>query len=134
MMEKHDWSCGHVAGSVCAECYQALARRANKLAEQVFESQRAAARSRPTARRDRAGEQMTDDEERRIIEFVRRGKVAQQAVDDALDVHAVGRYMRLANAGAVIRLKEKIAIGAPLSPDEITFVLSCINIATRSSG
>jgi hypothetical protein len=32
-----EWSCGHVAGAMCAECYRLLARRAYKLAERVFE-------------------------------------------------------------------------------------------------
>jgi len=29
-----EWTCGHVAGAVCAECFQELARRANQLAEE----------------------------------------------------------------------------------------------------
>ena len=29
-----EWSCGHVAGAVCAECYRQLAQRANELAEE----------------------------------------------------------------------------------------------------
>jgi hypothetical protein len=32
MNQKLEWSCGHVAGSMCAECYSELAGKANKLA------------------------------------------------------------------------------------------------------
>lgn len=28
-----DWTCGHTAGAVCAECYRLLAEKAHKLAE-----------------------------------------------------------------------------------------------------
>jgi hypothetical protein len=28
-----EWTCGHVGGAVCAECYQRLVRKANELAE-----------------------------------------------------------------------------------------------------
>jgi hypothetical protein len=30
-----EWTCGHVGGAVCAECYRILARRAHELAEEV---------------------------------------------------------------------------------------------------
>ena len=30
-----EWSCGHVAGSVCAECYRQLPAKAHALAEEV---------------------------------------------------------------------------------------------------
>jgi hypothetical protein len=30
-----EWSCGHTAGAVCAECYRRLANKANELAEEV---------------------------------------------------------------------------------------------------
>jgi len=30
-----DWTCGHRAGSMCAECYRELAQNANKLAAEV---------------------------------------------------------------------------------------------------
>jgi len=29
-----EWTCGHVAGAMCAECYRLLAQRANALAEE----------------------------------------------------------------------------------------------------
>lgn len=29
-----EWSCGHVGGAQCAECYRALARRAHQLADE----------------------------------------------------------------------------------------------------
>jgi hypothetical protein len=29
-----EWSCGHVAGSVCAECFRLLAAKAHELAEE----------------------------------------------------------------------------------------------------
>lgn len=29
-----EWSCGHVGGAMCAECYRQLARRAQVLAEE----------------------------------------------------------------------------------------------------
>jgi len=29
-----EWSCGHVAGAVCAECWRLLAQRAHELAEE----------------------------------------------------------------------------------------------------
>lgn len=29
-----EWTCGHVAGAVCAECYRILAAKANELAEE----------------------------------------------------------------------------------------------------
>ena len=32
-MDKVEWTCGHVAGSVCAECNAALIRRANIFVE-----------------------------------------------------------------------------------------------------
>jgi hypothetical protein len=28
------WTCGHVGGAVCAECYRELARRAHELVEE----------------------------------------------------------------------------------------------------
>ncbi len=28
------WTCGHVAGAMCAECYRELARRAHELSEE----------------------------------------------------------------------------------------------------
>jgi len=28
------WTCGHVAGAVCAECYRLLAQKAHELAEE----------------------------------------------------------------------------------------------------
>jgi regulator of replication initiation timing len=31
------WTCGHVAGSMCRQCYSELAQRAHVLAEQVIE-------------------------------------------------------------------------------------------------
>lgn len=31
-----EWSCGHTAGAVCAECYRRLAAKANELAEEVY--------------------------------------------------------------------------------------------------
>jgi len=31
-----EWSCGHVAGAVCSECYCDLVRRANELAAEVL--------------------------------------------------------------------------------------------------
>jgi hypothetical protein len=34
MTEKHEWSCGHVAGSMCAECFRELAAKAHVLAEE----------------------------------------------------------------------------------------------------
>lgn len=30
------WTCGHVAGAVCSECYCDLVRRANELAAEVL--------------------------------------------------------------------------------------------------
>jgi outer membrane murein-binding lipoprotein Lpp len=32
-MSAAEWSCGHVAGSMCAECYRELAAKAHELAE-----------------------------------------------------------------------------------------------------
>jgi hypothetical protein len=32
----NEWSCGHHAGAVCAECYRQLAWRAHELAEENF--------------------------------------------------------------------------------------------------
>jgi len=32
----YEWTCGHVAGAVCAECYHILARCAHELAEENF--------------------------------------------------------------------------------------------------
>jgi|SRR5262245_9959494 len=32
-----EWTCGHVAGSMCAECYRLLAERANQLAREHME-------------------------------------------------------------------------------------------------
>ena len=32
-----EWSCGHVGGSVCAECYRLLAERANEMARQALD-------------------------------------------------------------------------------------------------
>lgn len=29
------WTCGHVGGAMCAECYRALARKAKELQEEV---------------------------------------------------------------------------------------------------
>jgi hypothetical protein len=29
-----EWTCGHVAGAVCAECHRILIQRANELAEE----------------------------------------------------------------------------------------------------
>jgi DNA-binding transcriptional regulator PaaX len=29
-----EWTCGHVAGAMCAECYRILAERAHELAEE----------------------------------------------------------------------------------------------------
>jgi len=29
-----EWTCGHVAGAVCAECYRLLAQKAHELAEE----------------------------------------------------------------------------------------------------
>lgn len=29
-----EWTCGHVGGAQCAECYRALARRAHELADE----------------------------------------------------------------------------------------------------
>jgi hypothetical protein len=31
------WACGHIAGSMCQECYNQLALRSHVLAEQVIE-------------------------------------------------------------------------------------------------
>ena len=33
MSEKSEWTCGHTASAMCAECYRLLARRAHKLAD-----------------------------------------------------------------------------------------------------
>jgi hypothetical protein len=33
-----EWTCGHVAGMVCAECYTELSRRANALAAQILDT------------------------------------------------------------------------------------------------
>jgi hypothetical protein len=30
-----EWTCGHVGGAVCAECYRALARKATELQAEV---------------------------------------------------------------------------------------------------
>jgi len=35
MFTRGEWSCGHVAGSVCGECYRMLAAKANELAAEV---------------------------------------------------------------------------------------------------
>jgi hypothetical protein len=32
-----EWACGHVAGSMCAECFRELAERAHQLAERLEE-------------------------------------------------------------------------------------------------
>jgi hypothetical protein len=32
-----EWTCGHVAGAMCAECYRQLAAKAHELAEQVLD-------------------------------------------------------------------------------------------------
>lgn len=32
MTETSEWSCGHVAGAMCQECFRVLARRAHELA------------------------------------------------------------------------------------------------------
>ena len=37
MTIEHEWSCGHVAGDMCQECYRALAAKANELAEENLE-------------------------------------------------------------------------------------------------
>jgi Zn ribbon nucleic-acid-binding protein len=29
-----EWTCGHIAGAVCAECYRQLAQKAHELAEE----------------------------------------------------------------------------------------------------
>lgn len=34
---REPWTCGHVAGAMCAECYRLLAQRAHELAEEVIE-------------------------------------------------------------------------------------------------
>lgn len=34
-----EWPCGHHAGAVCAECWSALARRANALAGKLIEDE-----------------------------------------------------------------------------------------------
>lgn len=33
-MKIEEWTCGHVASAMCAECYRLLAARANELAEE----------------------------------------------------------------------------------------------------
>jgi len=35
-----EWSCGHVGGAMCAECFRILAHKAHKLAEEVAELRR----------------------------------------------------------------------------------------------
>ena len=38
LLERNEeWSCGHVAGSMCAECYRILALRAHALAKENLE-------------------------------------------------------------------------------------------------
>jgi septal ring factor EnvC (AmiA/AmiB activator) len=32
MVDAWDWTCGHKAGAMCAQCYRELAHRANELA------------------------------------------------------------------------------------------------------
>ena len=32
--KQDEWTCGHVSGAMCAECFRVLARRANELAEE----------------------------------------------------------------------------------------------------
>jgi len=34
----HEWTCGHVAGAVCGECYRLLAQRANQLAQEHMQA------------------------------------------------------------------------------------------------
>jgi len=49
-----EWTCGHTAGAVCAECYRLLAQRANQLAEEHMRTLEALEEARETIRRHQA--------------------------------------------------------------------------------
>lgn len=53
-MIKQEWVCGHFSTAMCAECYGELARRANKLAENIFELNSEIERMREHTRLDQS--------------------------------------------------------------------------------